>query len=241
MHSTKALCFTSTLPRTPTPRIRVTTQRYLRIFCAIDHQCSRAYQVGRQTLCIVVLPVCMRCVSAAWNLRRELRARERDLFVVPRRVLVPDCKGELEYDVACVFFRPRTVEFLVASHLLKRVSLNSPHRALRLHRNSPTCQRKPWLFSAITHSTHFTTWVRVVFVTGRQIWRTCSLHLDSLTQYLPRLVSICSGAYQYLLNEEDHAMLPWIKRFQKFDLYSKSTEVPNMAELMAYYKEKINK
>lgn len=124
--------------------------------------------------------------------------------------------------------------------------------ALPSHRNSPSCQKKPSLFSVITHSTHSTTWVRV-----RARWSMCDVS--------PGLASACMdaapleqrghstrllkcpvlmlrpGAYQYLLNDEDRAMLPWIKRFQKFDLYSKSTEVPNMAELMAYYKEKINK
>ena len=50
-----------------------------------------------------------------------------------------------------------------------------------------------------------------------------------------------TGAYEFLLNEEDRAVLPWIKWFQKFDLYSKSTEVPNIEELMQYYKEKIQK
>ena len=52
---------------------------------------------------------------------------------------------------------------------------------------------------------------------------------------------IAVGAYQYLLSEEDRELLPWIKHFQKFDLYSKSTEVPDIEELMKYYKEKINK
>jgi len=44
-----------------------------------------------------------------------------------------------------------------------------------------------------------------------------------------------SGAYQYLMNEEDKKNLFWVKEFQKHDLYSKSPEKPNLEELLPYY------
>ena len=71
---------------------------------------------------------------------------------------------------------------------------------------------------------------------------------NGCTNKIPRVLNcscgpmdIAVGAYQFLLNDEDREMLPWIKRFQKFDLYSKSTEVPNLSEVMDYYKRKIQK
>jgi len=49
------------------------------------------------------------------------------------------------------------------------------------------------------------------------------------------------GAYTYLTNETDQEMLKWVKEFQKFDLYSKLPEKPNMAEVVPYYKRLIEK
>lgn len=45
------------------------------------------------------------------------------------------------------------------------------------------------------------------------------------------------NAYSYLLNDRDRELLPWLKLFQKYDLYSKSEERLNIEELMPYYKE----
>jgi len=50
-----------------------------------------------------------------------------------------------------------------------------------------------------------------------------------------------SGAYQYLMNEEDKESLFWVKEFQKHDLYSKVVEKPNVDELLPYYKGLIEK
>jgi len=49
------------------------------------------------------------------------------------------------------------------------------------------------------------------------------------------------GSYTYLTNDKDKEMLRWIKEFQKFDLYSKLPDKPNMAELVPYYKGLIAK
>jgi inositol oxygenase len=48
-------------------------------------------------------------------------------------------------------------------------------------------------------------------------------------------------AYDYLCNDQDRNMLPWIKEFNKFDLYSKSDDVPNPKTLKAYYQTLVDK
>ncbi|MCP4190056.1 MAG: inositol oxygenase [Planctomycetaceae bacterium] len=45
------------------------------------------------------------------------------------------------------------------------------------------------------------------------------------------------GEYTQLLNEQDKKMLPWVKKFNPFDLYTKSHERPNVAELMPFYED----
>ncbi|GAQ77566.1 myo-inositol oxygenase [Klebsormidium nitens] len=49
------------------------------------------------------------------------------------------------------------------------------------------------------------------------------------------------NAYQHLLNDHDREMLTWLKRFNKFDLYSKSKTRVDVAELKPYYMGLINK
>lgn len=40
----------------------------------------------------------------------------------------------------------------------------------------------------------------------------------------------------YLCNEKDLRMLEWVRRFQKFDLYTKTDDVlPDIEELEPYY------
>jgi len=43
------------------------------------------------------------------------------------------------------------------------------------------------------------------------------------------------GAYQHLENEKDKAMLPWVKRFNPYDLYSKGDSKPDPKQLKPYY------
>jgi len=49
------------------------------------------------------------------------------------------------------------------------------------------------------------------------------------------------GAYQHLMTERDKELIKWLKEFQKFDLYSKLPDKPNMEELLPYYQKLINK
>jgi len=50
-----------------------------------------------------------------------------------------------------------------------------------------------------------------------------------------------SGAYRHLANEKDLKMLPWINEFNKFDLYTKAPEMPDIEELKPYYQSLIDK
>jgi inositol oxygenase len=49
------------------------------------------------------------------------------------------------------------------------------------------------------------------------------------------------GEYDWLCDDHDHEMLPWVQKFNPFDLYSKSPQPPNWNELRPYYTELINK
>jgi inositol oxygenase len=49
------------------------------------------------------------------------------------------------------------------------------------------------------------------------------------------------GAYKWLESEKDAKMLPWVREFNKFDLYSKSDELPDVAALRPYYQSLIDK
>ena len=48
------------------------------------------------------------------------------------------------------------------------------------------------------------------------------------------------GAYRHLMNEQDHQMLEWVKRFNPYDLYSKSDDPPDVDQLRPYYQELIS-
>lgn len=47
--------------------------------------------------------------------------------------------------------------------------------------------------------------------------------------------------YQYLLDDHDREMLPWVLKFNKYDLYSKSPVRPDWNKLSGYYTDLINK
>lgn len=47
--------------------------------------------------------------------------------------------------------------------------------------------------------------------------------------------------YDWLCDDHDRAMLPWVKKFNPYDLYSKSPNPPNWEELRPYYTDLINK
>ncbi|MFN7923203.1 MAG: inositol oxygenase family protein [Bryobacteraceae bacterium] len=48
------------------------------------------------------------------------------------------------------------------------------------------------------------------------------------------------GAYQHLMNDHDREMFAWVRKFNPFDLYSKSDSAPNMAELKPFYEELVD-
>lgn len=48
-----------------------------------------------------------------------------------------------------------------------------------------------------------------------------------------------SGAYTHLMDDRDHRLLPWVKRFNPYDLYSKSEERLDAAALRPYYDDLI--
>jgi len=47
------------------------------------------------------------------------------------------------------------------------------------------------------------------------------------------------GAYDALLNDKDRKMLDWVRKFNPYDLYTKSHERPDVAKLRPYYEELI--
>ncbi|XP_018416258.1 PREDICTED: inositol oxygenase [Nanorana parkeri] len=49
------------------------------------------------------------------------------------------------------------------------------------------------------------------------------------------------GDYQHLCNEKDLKMLPWVREFNKFDLYTKTEEMPDVEILRPYYQNLIDK
>lgn len=49
------------------------------------------------------------------------------------------------------------------------------------------------------------------------------------------------GAYSKLVSDKDKKMLPWLKLFNTYDLYSKSDKKYDMIEIKKYYMEIVNK
>uniref|UniRef100_A0A6J0SB49 Inositol oxygenase n=1 Tax=Pogona vitticeps TaxID=103695 RepID=A0A6J0SB49_9SAUR len=49
------------------------------------------------------------------------------------------------------------------------------------------------------------------------------------------------GDYMHLCSEEDLKMLPWVKEFNKFDLYTKGEDLPDPKELKPYYQSLVDK
>ena len=47
------------------------------------------------------------------------------------------------------------------------------------------------------------------------------------------------GAYSQLMNLHDREMFEWVRKFNPFDLYSKSHSKPQVDELKPYYEELI--
>lgn len=49
-----------------------------------------------------------------------------------------------------------------------------------------------------------------------------------------------SGDYKYFCSQKDHQMLPWIKELNRFDLYTKSDDMPDIEQLIPYYQSIID-
>ncbi|XP_053572283.1 inositol oxygenase isoform X2 [Bombina bombina] len=49
------------------------------------------------------------------------------------------------------------------------------------------------------------------------------------------------GDYQHLCNDKDRKMLPWVQEFNKFDLYTKTEDMPEVETLRPYYQSLIDK
>ncbi len=48
------------------------------------------------------------------------------------------------------------------------------------------------------------------------------------------------GAYTCLMNQRDREMFAWVRKFNPFDLYSKSKERPNQKEIRPFYEELVS-
>jgi inositol oxygenase len=68
-------------------------------------------------------------------------------------------------------------------------------------------------------------------------------YLPEEAQYMIRYHSFYpwhrEGAYDHLASDKDRSMLPWVLEFNKYDLYSKVDERPNVDKLRPYYEELI--
>jgi inositol oxygenase len=68
-------------------------------------------------------------------------------------------------------------------------------------------------------------------------------YLPEPAQYIIRYHSFYpahrEGEYGYLMNDRDRKMFDWVKRFNPYDLYSKSAERPDVERLKPFYQELI--
>lgn len=68
-------------------------------------------------------------------------------------------------------------------------------------------------------------------------------HLPEPALYMIRFHSFYAwhreGEYDYLLDEHDRAMLPWVQKFNPYDLYSKCPTPPDWSALRPYYEQLI--
>lgn len=71
------------------------------------------------------------------------------------------------------------------------------------------------------------------------LYEVTKAYLPLPAQYMIRYHSFYpwhrEGAYEYLMDEQDRAMLPWVQEFNPYDLYSKSDGAPDLEALQPYY------
>ena len=69
-------------------------------------------------------------------------------------------------------------------------------------------------------------------------------YLPEPAQYMIRYHSCYpihrEGAYDYLLDDHDREMMEWVRKFNPYDLYSKSDAPPDPVTLRPYYEDLIN-
>ncbi len=70
-------------------------------------------------------------------------------------------------------------------------------------------------------------------------------HLPEPALYIIRYHSFYAqhkeGAYAHLMNEKDHEMFEWVKKFNPYDLYSKAPVSPDAEALKPYYQGLVSK
>ncbi len=70
-------------------------------------------------------------------------------------------------------------------------------------------------------------------------------HLPAPALYMIRYHSFYAQhrehAYEHLMNDQDREMFEWVKKFNPYDLYSKSPKPPVVSELKPYYEDLIAK
>ena len=75
------------------------------------------------------------------------------------------------------------------------------------------------------------------------IYQVCKDYLPEEGLYMLRYHSFYpwhrEGAYDQFATAKDRAMKPWVLKFNTYDLYTKSHEVPDVAKLRPYYEELI--
>jgi inositol oxygenase len=76
------------------------------------------------------------------------------------------------------------------------------------------------------------------------LYRVTKDYLPEPAQYMIRYHSCYpihrEGAYRELLTDHDRAMMAWVNEFNKYDLYTKNQEPPDVDGLRPYYEELIN-
>jgi inositol oxygenase len=73
------------------------------------------------------------------------------------------------------------------------------------------------------------------------MYRVAKDYLPEPAQYMIRYHSCYpvhrEGAYDYLLDDHDREMLDWVRKFNPYDLYSKSDSRPDLKDLRPYYED----
>lgn len=73
------------------------------------------------------------------------------------------------------------------------------------------------------------------------IYRVTRKYLPEPAQYMLRYHSFYPahkhGGYRHLMNAHDEQMFEWVRKFNRYDLYSKGSDRPSLRELRPYYED----